>query len=248
MTPRRRALASVLLTATTTAGLAALHVPAAQAATGSAPVTAPDAVTLFAGGSAQLNPIKNDADPDGDDLAVCRVAEDPTGRLMAFNDPTGSRLLVSSDPRTKPGTYTLTYYACDFTYLTPGTITVTVEKTPEIKAVAVASKPGLVRFTNPADFAVTLLWGSRGEDEPDGSVRVPAGETRTVRVHHERLIWIATNGRKGFFTFGRVSVTLPEDDRHPPVKDTDGVTTDTATPTVLEVSGRPWFSRTPAPH
>lgn len=241
----RRSLASVLLA--TTAGLAALPLPAAQAATGSAPVTAPDSVTVYAGGTATIEPAANDTDPDGDDVTVCRIGQDPTGKVLGLVDPETGTVFVVTRPRLKPGSYTLTYYACDFSYLTPGTITVTVERAPRIKAVAVASRPGLVRFTNPADFAVTILWGSRSENQPDGRVRLPAGESRTVRVHHERLVWIATNVRKGFFTLGRVAVELPRGDRHPPVEDSDDETTDSATTTGISISGRSWFSR-PAHH
>ncbi|MXG88847.1 Ig-like domain-containing protein [Nocardioides flavescens] len=234
MTPRRRALASALLAATTTAGLATLQVPAAQAATGSAPVTAPDAVSVFAGGSTTIEPLQNDTDPDGDQLALCRTGDDPSV------DPTGKPFFISADstsvtvmvsPRVEPGTYTVTYYACDLSYLTPGTITLTVEKAPEIKAVAVKDRPGLVRFKNPADFAVLIVWGARNEEDFDGSVRVPSGESRTVRVHHERVIWAAFSRKFDFFKFGRVTVELPNGDRHPPVQNTDGVTS------------RSWLSR-----
>jgi methionine-rich copper-binding protein CopC len=244
MTPRRRALAGALLAATTTAGLAGLHVPTAQAATGSAPVTAPDTVTVYVGGGTAAEPLANDSDPDGDELAVCRVPNDAEKRFSVFIDADGPVEIIAN-PRTKPGTYTLTYYACDLSYLTPGTITVTVEATPRLKAIAVTSKPGLVRFRNPSDNAAIFFWGSFPDEEvPDGSIRVPAGGSKVVRVHHTLVSWAGISPKGNFVKEGRIRVTLPKGDRHPPV--TDPEDEDDGTTTTI-VATRAWLSRTPAP-
>ena len=108
--------------------------------------------------------------------------------------------------KAKPGTYTFTYYACDFSYLTPGTITVTVEALPKITVKKIASKPGHLRVTNPADVKIRFLYGSFEEDRPDGNVIIGKDSSVVIAVHRTRIDWIATD-RKGelFFVDGHVS-------------------------------------------
>src|SRR4051812_35932411 len=94
----------------------------AYAATGSPPVTTPDHVSIRAGDFAIVDVIANDKDPDGDQLDVCRVGP-PSRKIKAV--AAEGQLAVVAD-RTARGTYTLTYYACDASYLTAGTLTITV--------------------------------------------------------------------------------------------------------------------------
>ena len=136
--------------------------------TGSPPVTTPDSVSVFQGGFAEVQPVNNDHDPDNDQLAICRLGTEHYRGLQAIF--VGNDWAVLARPKAKPGTYTFTYYACDFSYLTPGTITVTVEAVPKIKVKKIASKPGHLRVTNPADVKIRFLYGSFKEDRPDGSL------------------------------------------------------------------------------
>jgi len=178
-------------------------VPAAQAVTGSPPVTTPDSGTVFQGSSAGVQPINNDHDPDNDRLALCRLGtEHHPGLRAAFveNDWT-----VFAKRKAKPGVYTFTYYACDFSYLTPGTITIRVEALPKITVTKIASNPGHLRVTNPADLRVRFLYGSFEEDGPDGSLLIDKDSSVVFPVHRTRIDWVATD-RKGelFFVSGHV--------------------------------------------
>jgi len=205
MSPRRL-LGTLLALAFSLLGLAVVPgaVPAAHAVTGSPPVTTADAVTVLQGNGAGLQPVNNDHDPDNDLLAICRLGTEHYRGLNA--DFFGYDWEVFAGPNVKPGTYTFTYYACDYSYLVPGTITVTVEKLPKIKVAKIASQPGKLRVTNPSDFKVRFLYGSFKEDQPDGSRMIAKGDSIVIPVHRTRIDWIATN-RKGsvFLGSGHVS-------------------------------------------
>ena len=202
----RRALGTLLVLAVSGLGLAAVPgaVPAAHAVTGSPPVTTPDSGTVFQGGFAEVQPVNNDHDPDNDQLTICRLGPERYPGMQAFfveND-----WAVFTKRRAKPGTYTFTYYACDFSYLTPGTITITVEKLPKITVQKVAAKPGRIRVKNPSDFKIRFLYGSFEEDKPDGSLLIDKDSSVVIQVDRTRIDWIASD-RKGelFFLSGHVS-------------------------------------------
>lgn len=205
MSPRRT-LGTLLVLAVAGVGLAVTPavVPAAQAVTGSPPVTTPDSGTVFQGGFAELQPVNNDQDPDNDQLAICRLGTEHYQGLQPLfveND-----WAVFAKRKAKPGIYTFTYYACDFSYLTPGTITITVEAVPKIKVQKIASNPGHLRVTNPADVKIRFLWGSFEEDRPDGTVVIGKDSSVVIAVHRTRIDWVASD-RAGelFFVSGRVS-------------------------------------------
>jgi Big-like domain-containing protein len=205
MSPRRT-VGTFLALAVAGLGLAVTPavVPAAQAVTGSPPVTTPDSGTVFQGGFTELQPVNNDHDPDNDQLAICRLGTEHYGGLQALfveND-----WAVFAKRRAKPGTYTFTYYACDFSYLTPGTITITVEALPKITVKKIASNPGHLRVTNPSDFKVRFLWGSFKEDRPDGRLIIDKDSAVVIAVSRTRIDWVASD-RKGelFFVSGHVS-------------------------------------------
>jgi hypothetical protein len=205
MSPRRT-LGTLLVLAVGGLGLAVTPavVPAAHAVTGSPPVTMPDSGAVFQGNFAQLQPINNDHDPDNDQLALCRLGtEHYTGLHAIFVE---NDWAVFAKRRAKPGTYTFTYYACDFSYLTPGTITITVEALPKITVKKVASNPGHLRVTNPADVTIRFLYGSFNEDQPDGNLIIGKHSSGVIAVHRTRIDWVATD-RKGvlFFVSGHVS-------------------------------------------
>ena len=74
-------------------------------------------MTLRAGEGTAVDVTANDSDPDGEQLQVCRVGPSPGA---SGDDGAGRELLVLAEP-SRHGTYTLTYYACDVSYLTAGT-------------------------------------------------------------------------------------------------------------------------------
>jgi hypothetical protein len=210
---RRRALAPLLaLGLALLAGLTA--VPPAQAVTGSPPVTTADAATLFPGNAVFLRPVDNDHDADNDELTICRLgAEHYRGLDAEFS---GNDLAVFSRMRVRPGTYTFTYYVCDFSYLTAGTITITVEAPPRIKVKKIADRPGRLRVTNPADFKVRILYGSFREERPDGRLNLPPDASAVITVHRTRVDWIAFDRRGNLLRTGHVSgIELPHGDRGP---------------------------------
>jgi hypothetical protein len=94
----------------------------AYAAPGSPPVTNPDELRVRAGGSVSADVTANDKDPDGDQLEVCRLGPVPRALEASVYD---GQLEVAASLKAH-GTYTLTYYACDDSYLTAGTVTIVV--------------------------------------------------------------------------------------------------------------------------
>ena len=192
----RRVLGTLLALAFSLLGLGVLPgaTPSAHAVTGSPPVTTPDAVTVLQGNGATVQPVNNDHDADNDMLAICRLGNEHYRGLSA--DFFGYDWEVFAKPSAKPGTYTFTYYACDYSYLTPGTITVTVKELPEIKVAKIGSRPGKLRVTNPSDLKVRFLWGSFKEDRPDGTLLLDKGASAVISVHRTRIDWLAMS-RKG---------------------------------------------------
>lgn len=185
-----------------------LTVSPAGAATGSPPQTQPDSGSMFPGNAAFIDVLVNDTDPDGDDLAVCRVGDSPSKHLEAIVD--GDQLVILSSPRVKPGTYTFTYYACDFSYLTPGTATLTVEPAPNIQVKKLPAKPGKLKVKNPADFRILFIFGSFREQSPDGEVTVKKNSSKVITVQRNKIGWIAFTRDGQFLKIGRVkNIALP---------------------------------------
>jgi Big-like domain-containing protein len=182
-------------------GLAAVpgSLPAAQAAAGSPPVTTPDSATVYQGNGVTVQPVNNDHDADNELLTICRLGTEHYKGMSADFFQNDWEVFV--DPNVKPGTYTFTYYACDFSTLVPGTITITVKKLPEVKVTKIASRPGHLRVTNPADFKVRFLYGSFKEDRPDGRLLIDKGASVVIPVFRTRIDWIATD-RKGELFLG----------------------------------------------
>ncbi|MBJ7356055.1 Ig-like domain-containing protein [Nocardioides sp.] len=206
MTRSRRAAATLLTMALSALGLA-VTAPAAQAAP---PVTVPDATSMYAGNVREVDVLANDSDADGkDDLAVCRMGEKTYRHVFA--DPVGEGLLfIYANPEAKPGTYTFTYYACDFETLVPGTVTVTIEPEPEVTAKALPGKPGKIKVTNPADVKIRFLYGSFEEEEPDGTVKVTKNSSVVLNVRRTRIDWIAYTRKGEFIRQGTIkNITLP---------------------------------------
>jgi hypothetical protein len=200
----RRTLGALAALVLSLLGVAVLTgTPTAQAVTGSPPVTQPDSVTTYAGGFISVRPLTNDSDPDGDHLALCRVELRQIPGILVGAD--GAELQMLVKPRVAPGVYTLTYYACDFSYLVPVTLTVTVAKRPQITVKKLPGRPGHLKVTNPADLKIRFLWGSPEARRPEGDIRIPADSSKVISVHEEQIVWVAFNRKAGVVDQGRVS-------------------------------------------
>ena len=139
-------------------------------------------------------------DPGNDMLTICRLGtEHYKGLDVGY---VGDEFDVQAGPNAKAGTYTFTYYTCDYSYLVPGTITVTVVELPDIKVTAPASRPGTIRIKNPFDFKIRFLYGSFREGSPDGKLLIGPKDTVVVKVERTKIDWIAFN-RKGTLYLGQ---------------------------------------------
>jgi hypothetical protein len=167
-------------------------VPAQADEATDAPVTAEDRVSVPGTAYRLVDVLANDSDPNGDELAVCRV-QVPDGaplQVDVLSVGEGNHLLVTPlDNRS--GTYTFTYWACDFDYLTPATVTVTVKAVPQVTGTVVAGRPGRVRFRNPGTRPAVVVYGAVRREQPDGEVRLPAGSTTVVRTTRRALFFSA---------------------------------------------------------
>ena len=90
-----------------------------------------------------------------------------------------------------PGTYTFTYYACDGTSSTPGTITLTVQERPRITVRKVTGHPGRLRVTNGASFTIRFLYGDYTQGDAEGDLRIRKRTTRVVSTRYARIDWFA---------------------------------------------------------
>jgi Big-like domain-containing protein len=187
-----------------TAAVVALASPA-HAATGSPPVTTPDHVTVHVGDGEPVDVTDNDSDPDGDELQVCRLGELP--RALAGSFVAQGDLFLVPGPRAR-GTYTLTYYACDTSYLTAGTVTVTVKPPlPTLDIIPVGdAPPGKIRLVNHFKHqAFHCQWGpfdpEGGEGEVEGTVTVPPLSTVVIRVHEAQVAILCAGSTAGFGAF-----------------------------------------------
>lgn len=165
-------------------------VPPAHAA--GPPVTAPDVATVYQGNLVAVSPLENDSDPDNDLLAVCRLGTETYPGIEV--EHTGDEVAFVTSEKAVPGSYTFTYYTCDFTTLVPGTITLTVQDLPDLKVTKAG--PGRIKVKNTLDFRIRFVYGSFGEDGPDGQVKVGPGKSRTVQVSRSRVDW-ACDAKQG---------------------------------------------------
>jgi hypothetical protein len=195
---RRRAPALLtllgLVAVTAAAGSAG---SAAQARTGAAPVTAPDTVATYPGNLATLRPLRNDSDAEGDKLTICGLGpEDYVGiSIDVFEDMKDYYVQVRK--KAAPGTYTLTYLACDGSSSTPGTITLTVRKPPRITVHKLAGRPGHLRVTNGATFRIRFLYGDYTKDDAEGDLKIAKKSSVVITTRYTRIDWFAFAARSG---------------------------------------------------
>lgn len=203
-TSRTIAAAAVLVLSTLVAptSVARADGPATPAA--GAPVTRADRVTVAADSAADIDVLANDVDPDdatGQDLAICRVelpADSPLNvyESVSYDDTdydTGGHPVLGVFPyHAKPGTYTVSYYVCDYDYLTPATLTVKIIAAQNPSAEVLAARPGYVRFHNPGQRRTTIQYGSTNGRTVDGKLALPPHTAQTVRVERHAILWTAT--------------------------------------------------------
>jgi Bacterial Ig domain len=179
---------------------------AAEDRSGAAPVTAPDAAETYPGNLAVLRPLRNDSDAEGDMLRICALGPEkhPGIGVDVFEDQKDYYLNVRRT--VAPGTYTFTYYACDGTSSTPGTVTLTVHKRPRITVRKLAGHPGRLRVTNGAKVAIRFLYGDYTKDDAEGDVRIARKSSVVVSTRYTRIDWFAF-AAKGGEELGRGHVT-----------------------------------------
>jgi hypothetical protein len=169
-----------------TAALLLGTVSATYAATGSPPITAPDQVVVRADKPTPVDVLANDTDPDGDELQVCRLGKLP--RALRSSEVQHGQLFVLPN-RGARGTYTLTYYACDTSYLTPGTATVKVRPpAPQFLIQPIGPPPGKVRLVNQLKRATFHCeWHPLDSSELLGKATVKPSSTVVITVRIAEL-------------------------------------------------------------
>jgi hypothetical protein len=188
------------------------------------PVAVDDTVTVQGqggelGGVSFVDVLANDSAPSGQDLEICRVEAPRRGLSVAEVAPDGSFMIDSPTSgigvggggdapadaretlavlpwRNRAGTYEVTYWACDEVHLTPATVTVTVERTPEV-TVTKTERPGRLRFANPRKTRVVVLYGGPRQESPDGRVGLAPGAREVRKVERRTILWIAFSPRTG---------------------------------------------------
>lgn len=175
----------------------ALAAPAAVSlpspATAAPPVVTDDHKWMFPNQGRSIDVLANDSDPDGDDLAVCRV-DVPDGADY-FAAPDGDRLVVFTGE--DPGhDIVIDYYVCDYETLVPATLTISFRELHPMKVVKL-DRPGRLRVRNDNVRAVRFLYGDFDEERPDGRVRIEPESSVVIRVHRHRIDWIAFMARNG---------------------------------------------------
>ena len=160
--------------------------PVAYGATGSAPVTASDTVEVHAGEGTAVDLTANDTDPDGDELAVCRLGSDVPRKLEVSIE---QGHLVVWATRAAKGKYTFTYYACDTSYLTPGQVTVKVgPPVPTLELVPLGAPPGKLRIVNTYKHQTFRCeWHPLDEEKIEGRATVRPRSTVVIRVHEAEV-------------------------------------------------------------
>ena len=169
----------------------------ADARSGAAPVTAPDAVATYPGNLTTIRPLRNDSDPEGDKLTICGLGPEkyPGVRIDVFEDMKDYYVQVRR--KVAPGTYPLTYYACDGTTSTPGTVTLTVLKPPRITVRKLAGRPGHLRVSNGATFRIRFLYGDYTKDDAEGDLKIAKKSSVVVSTRYTRIDWFAFAARSG---------------------------------------------------
>ena len=203
----RRVWGSALVAAALSLTLAAPTAASARDTDGM-PVTADDTLDLDGSSGGVADVLANDTDPDGDELAICRITV-PKG-IPIYADAVEDVLYIQALENVT-ASYEITYYACDFEHLTAGTLTVNVTRAPEISAKKL-ERPGRLKFTNPGPKRVVVLYGNRNKNRPDGRVGVAPKSSAKVTVARKRIYYIAFVRRTGALAGEGIikNIKLPE--------------------------------------
>jgi len=157
----------------------------AQSADDQPPVAVADAVTLLPGGSTLVDVMANDSD-DLDQQALCRARGNSDVEATADH----GRVFVNV-PTDQPGDYQVQYQACDYDYLSVGTVTVHAVAPQQLVVSKVVGQPGVLHATNPNPVRVLVLWAKPHARHLGGHFRLGAGKAKDFTVDSHRILWIA---------------------------------------------------------
>jgi hypothetical protein len=152
---------------------------------------------MRAGEGSVVDVTANDSDPDGDQLEVCRVG--PFPRKVGALVQDGELIVLPS--RRAHGTYTLTYYACDQSYLTVGTLTVKVKPpAPTFDIIPVGdAPPGRIRLVNTYKHQTFhCQWHALDSDKVEGKATVKPRSTVVIEVHEAEFLIDCSSPRAGY--------------------------------------------------
>ena len=167
----------------------------AGALVGSPPVTHPDKIKIKALSGDGFDLVANDTDPDGDELRVCRVSDVPRQLQVEVHD---GQLSVFA-PSKRTGTYTFTYYACDTSFLTAGTVTVKVGPPAPTIEVVPTKKPGKLRIINTfKGQTFHCQWQGLDDEKPDGEVTVRPQSSVVITVQEGDLVVNCDGAHSGY--------------------------------------------------
>jgi Ca2+-binding RTX toxin-like protein len=206
-----------------------------------APVTNPDVATTDEDTPVTIDPLANDTDPDGQDLAISGTPTSPNGTVTVNPDGT---IEFTPDPDFN-GTTTIDYIAVDPDgNETPGQVTVTVNPVDD----APVTNPDVATTDENTPVTIDPL---ANDTDPDGQpleiLGTPTSPNGTVTVNPDGTIEFTPdpdfNGTTtidyiavdpdGNETPGQVTVTVnPVDDA--PVTNPDTATTDEDTPVIID--------------
>jgi hypothetical protein len=198
MTIRRAAvatLAAALATAASIAPASALEVDP------QAPVVVDDALTMWPGEYAWIDVLANDTDPAGDDLALCRLPPRVGPRdisvtvweTQATSWPSTPGTLTVATSGRATGTHVVEYYVCNHSRLTLAHLTVTIRPVQPVD-VSPADVPDRILVTNHNDQRVFFIASDPSGCNDDVRAGIAPGATRSFKVRHHRLRWIAMIG------------------------------------------------------
>jgi hypothetical protein len=166
-------------------------------AAGSPPVTTPDQFNVLSGEGQQLDVLANDSDPDGDRLSVCGLG--PLPHPLARTFIVEGKLILVAGARAR-GRFELTYYACDGTNGTPGSLTVRVRPLlqPVFDVVALGdAPPGVIQLVNSARHRTfRCVWRPVALRHPTGHAEVRPRSTVTIHVRAQRLYVDCSSGNE----------------------------------------------------
>lgn len=187
---------------------ASAGVTLASPAAAAPPVAHDDHKWMYPNQYREIDVLANDSDPDGDDLAICRLDEagDDDDYFVGIE---GDKIVVFTGD--DPGEdIVINYYVCDFETLVPATLTISFREVHPMKVVKL-DRPGRLRVTNDNDRTVRFLYGSFRQNRPDGRTRVFPHDSVVIRVHRRTIDWVAYFARGGTLVgFGHVrGIELP---------------------------------------